>query len=276
MLACTPSPLKAHKALWDTLDVGYFMRHDAADIAWHTRQLSRDQAVSAFWTPASTRQKMAMRWIPFQVVTSAMPREYRELVQHDRKRPDPITEAGALPTPSRGRVSRRVKSFPVAPRVTWRRTKKPSAGCSAFPPATAYRPAVQRGAVLARHHINLQLAKITTLGERVEDTFLIDGPELQHNRRRSRLKPNCWPTRVSSYIFCSRLTISMGANQVTAPEQTRRHAAGAPNRGTPAAPWPAHTASPGHIARPGHSRIPLVAGSPPLRPPWPGPAPDQY
>ena len=36
--------------------------------------------------------------------------------------------------------------------------------------------------VLARHHINLQLAKVATLGERVDDTFLIDGPELQQNR----------------------------------------------------------------------------------------------
>ena len=36
--------------------------------------------------------------------------------------------------------------------------------------------------MLARHHLNLQLAKITTLGERVEDTFLIDGPALQQNR----------------------------------------------------------------------------------------------
>jgi [protein-PII] uridylyltransferase len=26
------------------------------------------------------------------------------------------------------------------------------------------------------------LAKIATLGERVDDTFLIEGPELQHNR----------------------------------------------------------------------------------------------
>ena len=36
--------------------------------------------------------------------------------------------------------------------------------------------------VLARHQINLQLAKIATLGERVDDTFLIDGAQLQHNR----------------------------------------------------------------------------------------------
>ena len=36
--------------------------------------------------------------------------------------------------------------------------------------------------VLAKHHINLQLAKISTLGERVEDTFLVDGAPLQHNR----------------------------------------------------------------------------------------------
>jgi [protein-PII] uridylyltransferase len=36
--------------------------------------------------------------------------------------------------------------------------------------------------VLARHKINLQLAKIATLGERVDDTFLIEGAELQQNR----------------------------------------------------------------------------------------------
>ncbi|MEJ7808364.1 MAG: [protein-PII] uridylyltransferase, partial [Telluria sp.] len=29
----------AHKALWDQLDVAYFLRHDASDIAWQTRSL---------------------------------------------------------------------------------------------------------------------------------------------------------------------------------------------------------------------------------------------
>ena len=35
---------------------------------------------------------------------------------------------------------------------------------------------------LARHRLHLQLAKVTTLGERVEDTFLLSGPELQGQR----------------------------------------------------------------------------------------------
>jgi [protein-PII] uridylyltransferase len=39
-------PFESHKALWETLDVGYFMRHEAADIAWHTRQLSRPLALA--------------------------------------------------------------------------------------------------------------------------------------------------------------------------------------------------------------------------------------
>ncbi|HEX5698674.1 MAG TPA: [protein-PII] uridylyltransferase, partial [Rhodoferax sp.] len=36
-LALHAQPFEGHKALWDTVDVGYFMRHDANDIAWHTR-----------------------------------------------------------------------------------------------------------------------------------------------------------------------------------------------------------------------------------------------
>lgn len=36
--------------------------------------------------------------------------------------------------------------------------------------------------VLANYKINLLLAKVMTLGERVEDTFLIDGVALQQNK----------------------------------------------------------------------------------------------
>jgi [protein-PII] uridylyltransferase len=42
--------------------------------------------------------------------------------------------------------------------------------------------------VLGRNRINLQLAKVSTLGERVEDTFLVDGPELQRPKAQLRIE----------------------------------------------------------------------------------------
>ena len=42
--------------------------------------------------------------------------------------------------------------------------------------------------VLAHHNVNLQLAKVTTLGERVEDTFLVDGQALQQTRAQLQIE----------------------------------------------------------------------------------------
>jgi [protein-PII] uridylyltransferase len=76
-------------------------------------------------------------------------------------------------------LSRRVRSFPITPRITLRpdeRAQRWVLGVS-----TSDRAGLLYGIarVLARYRINLQLAKISTLGERVEDTFLIDGAALQ-------------------------------------------------------------------------------------------------
>ena len=93
-----------------------------------------------------------------------------------------IAALDELPAPGRGRISRRVKSFPITPRVTLRpdeRAQRWLLGVSASDRSgLLYSIAL----VLARFGVNLQLAKITTLGERVEDTFLIDGPALQQNK----------------------------------------------------------------------------------------------
>jgi [protein-PII] uridylyltransferase len=35
---------------------------------------------------------------------------------------------------------------------------------------------------LARHQVSVQLAKVSTLGERVEDTFLLTGPTLRQDK----------------------------------------------------------------------------------------------
>jgi len=42
--------------------------------------------------------------------------------------------------------------------------------------------------VLAHHNLSVQLAKVSTLGERVEDTFLIQGSELQNNARQIQIE----------------------------------------------------------------------------------------
>ncbi len=99
-----------------------------------------------------------------------------------------IEAGGPLPEPAHRRVSRRVKSFPVAPRVTLQPDEKAQRwllGISASDRAGLLYLVAR---VLARHHLSVQLAKISTLGERVEDTFLIQGSELQHNARQIQIE----------------------------------------------------------------------------------------
>ncbi len=86
---------------------------------------------------------------------------------------------GPLPEPSRGRVSRRVRSFPVTPRVSLRPDERAQRWLLTVSASDRSGLLYAIARVLARHHINLQLAKVRTLGERVEDTFLVDGPALQ-------------------------------------------------------------------------------------------------
>ena len=223
MVALYAMPFEAHKPLWDTLDVGYFMRHDAVDIAWHTRQLSRHVGsataiVRARRSPVGEGLQVLV-YTPdqpdlfaricgyfdqngfsildarihtarnghaldtFQVVTSALPEEYREvtsMLENDLALA--IANSGPLPAPSRGRVSRRVKSFPIAPRVSLSPDEKAQRWLLNISASDRVGLLYCVARVLAKHRINLQLAKVATLGERVEDTFLIDGPELQQNK----------------------------------------------------------------------------------------------
>ncbi|MCY1166551.1 Bifunctional uridylyltransferase/uridylyl-removing enzyme [compost metagenome] len=222
-LALHAEPFEGHKALWDTLDVSYFMRHDASDIAWHARQLSRhvgkaraivrarrssagegmqvlvytpdapdlfaricgyfDQAGFSILDAKVHTAKNGYALDTFQVVNPDLAEHYRELaamVEADLDRT--LENPGPLPTPGKGRVSRRVKSFPIAPRVDLRPDEKAQRWLLSVSASDRAGLLYVIARVLARHRINLLLAKVTTLGERVEDTFLIDGPELQHNK----------------------------------------------------------------------------------------------
>jgi [protein-PII] uridylyltransferase len=230
-LALFAMPFESHKALWDTLDVGYFMRHDAADIAWHAKQLSRfvpargvplDPAAPAIvrarlstlgeglqvvvYTPDApdlfaricgyfdqasfsildakihtTSNGYALD--TFQVITTFLPEHYRQLISMvETDLAHTLDMAGELPQPSRGRVSRRVKSFPIRPRISLLPDEKAQRWLLNISASDRAGLLYSVARVLARHHLHLQLAKVTTLGERVEDTFLISGPELQGQR----------------------------------------------------------------------------------------------
>ena len=223
-LALYSLPFEAHKALWATLDVSYFMRHDAEDIAWHTKQLSRhvqtatpivrarrstigeglevlvytpdqpdlfaricgyfDQASFSIVDARVHTSQTGYALDTFEVVTSAgMEEHYQALTSMlETELAHTIANAGPLPQPAKGRVSRRVKSFPIAPRVTLRPDEKAQNWLLNI--SASDRPGLLYSVarVLARHEIAVQLAKVATLGERVDDTFLVHGAQLQHNK----------------------------------------------------------------------------------------------
>ncbi|HJV62900.1 MAG TPA: [protein-PII] uridylyltransferase [Albitalea sp.] len=210
-------------ALWKTLEISYFARHDAGDIAWHARALyrfveSREPIVRARLSPLGEglqvlvyspdrpdlfaricgyfdsagfnildakvhTTKAGYALDTFQVISPTLDQHYRDLISLvETQLALALNTTGPLPEPSRGRLSRRVKSFPITPRVTLRpdeRAQRWLLGVSTSD-RSGLLYAIAR--VLARHHVNLQLAKIMTLGERVEDTFLIDGSALQQNK----------------------------------------------------------------------------------------------
>jgi [protein-PII] uridylyltransferase len=99
-----------------------------------------------------------------------------------------IAEAAPLPAPTQGRSSRRVRSFPISPRVQLRPDERGQRWILSISSSDRTGLLYSVARVLARHRVNIQLAKIATLGERVEDTFLVDSPELPHDRSRIQLE----------------------------------------------------------------------------------------
>lgn len=228
-LALLSQPFESHKALWATLDVGYFMRHDAVEIAWHARMLSRHLGGSKpivrarpspvgeglqvmVYTPDQTdlfaricgffdhrgfsildarihTTQNGYALDTFQVVATYLTDHYRELVNMiELELTQVITTAAPLPAPSRRRVSRRVKSFPITPRVSLKPDEKAQRWLLNVSASDRAGLLYSVALVLARHKVDLNLAKINTLGERVEDTFLIQGEALQHNREQIEIE----------------------------------------------------------------------------------------
>ena len=215
--------------LWSQLDTGYFMRHAADEIAWHTRTLYHrpaselpvvrarpnpmgeglqvmvyvpDQALlfarlCGFFARLgynivdakihTTRHGYALdSFVVFAVNPDQAYRDVIGLIEHGIT--EQLNTQPPLPAPVSGRLSRQVRHFPVTPEVEIRADERGSQYLMSI--SAADRPgllyAIAR--VLGQHGITLHTAKIATLGERVEDVFLISGKELSHTATLVRLE----------------------------------------------------------------------------------------
>ncbi len=99
-----------------------------------------------------------------------------------------LMHQGPPEAPSPGRISRQVKHFPIKPDVSIRGDDKGTHFLLTV--QAADRPGLLYivANMLTQHGANLHTAKITTLGERVEDVFLISGGDLRQSQSRIRLE----------------------------------------------------------------------------------------
>ena len=223
-------PQGAQQPFWEQLDVAYFLRHDAADIAWQTRVLYQHVQAAAPIVRArpspigdglqvlvymedrpdlfagmcgyfdrgslsvldarvsTTRHGYALD--NFLVVAMDGGTHYRDIANlvEQQLSLHLAASGNALAEPSKGRLSRLSRAFPVTPRIDLRPDERGQyyiLSVSANDrPGLLY--AIAR--VLADHRIGVHAARINTLGERVEDVFLLDGRALSNSRLQIQLE----------------------------------------------------------------------------------------
>ena len=218
-----------HERLWKQFDTGYFLRHSAEEIAWHTRCLHyrphdekpvvkarinpnaeglqvmvylRDQRdlfarVVGFFGRAgysivdakihTTRHGYALdSFVLLDVSDRESDREMIPFIEHELTLR--LTEERPPEAPGAARLSRRLKHFPITPSVRIESDDK--AVHFVLSIVAADRPGLLYAiaTTLARHGASLHTAKIATLGERVEDTFLVSGGDLNQSAGRIRLE----------------------------------------------------------------------------------------
>ena len=214
---------------WASLDTTYFLRHDAQEIAWQTRNLhyrvdGKAPVVRArlasfgeglqvmIYTPDremlfvlicgyferagfniveakihTTREGYALD--SFLVMGKGPGAHYRDLMAliESELAAELQSEAPLLPSGG-GRVSRRVRHFPIPPAVDIRPDERGAYHSlnivASDRPGLLYRVARQ----LARYKLNLYSAKINTLGDRAEDVFLVSGAALNDAKAVLRLE----------------------------------------------------------------------------------------
>ncbi len=125
----------------------------------------------------------------FLISATAFSKNYRDiisLVEHELA--ELLGHQSTLPVPSKGRLSRLSRTFPITPTVGLLPDERGQYYLLSVTANDRNGLLYSIARVLAKYKINLHTAKIMTLGERVEDVFLIDGASLQNARMQIQLE----------------------------------------------------------------------------------------
>jgi [protein-PII] uridylyltransferase len=220
------------KAFWGQLDIAWFMRHDAPDIAWVTRAFAMNldpsgPRVRARLSPLGEGVQIAVYTVDqpdllariceffdrqrltvldarvhttqrtrgnnyaldtFHVIDNAPTGERDRLQRLERALSEHIARAAALSDPKKGRLSRQSQNFPVLPSVDLRPDDRGQHYLLTLSAADRAGLLYSILRLLAMHRVNVRSAKFTTLGERVEDFFLVDSAALGDPRQQLLLE----------------------------------------------------------------------------------------
>jgi [protein-PII] uridylyltransferase len=131
----------------------------------------------------------------FQVLSRTRAGEhYRELIQKvETGLAERVVPGAPLDPPPTGRVSRWVKHFPIEPSVEVIADRHPGRWLVTL--SCADRPGLLSSVarVLLKHDLNLIDARVTTLGARAEDTFVVNGPGVETPEARERIVADILP-----------------------------------------------------------------------------------
>jgi [protein-PII] uridylyltransferase len=113
-------------------------------------------------------------------------REFISLIEHELKQW--LQTDKQLPPPSKPRLSRLSRAFPITPTVHLQPDERGQYHLLSISASDRTGLLYSIASVLAQYKVNLHTAKIATLGERVEDVFLVDGPVLSNARSQISLE----------------------------------------------------------------------------------------
>ena len=123
----------------------------------------------------------------FQISGTNLLREgghYRDIIQLvEHGLTETLKVAAPLTTASKGRLSRQSRSFPIQPRVSLRADERGQYFVLSISANDRTGLLYAIAKILAEHRISLHTARINTLGERVEDVFLLDGQNLSKDTK---------------------------------------------------------------------------------------------